>query len=60
MAIGLSHSGPNVYTSPEPSREVLVGTTDGVALVERAADGWRVAHRALPDRHISAIVVESV
>jgi len=58
MAIGLSHSGPNVYTSPEPSREVLVGTRDGVTIVERAGDGWRVAHRALIDRHISAIVVE--
>jgi len=58
MAIGLSHSGPNVYSSSAPSREVLVGTRDGVAILERTAAGWRVAHRALTDRHVSSIVVE--
>jgi photosystem II stability/assembly factor-like uncharacterized protein len=50
-----------VYSSDEPARELLVGTREGVAVLERAGLGapWRVAHRALTDRFISAIVVES-
>jgi photosystem II stability/assembly factor-like uncharacterized protein len=58
MAIGLSHGGSNIYRSPEPSTRVLVGTADGIALIERSSVGWRVAHRALTDQHISAIVFE--
>ncbi len=58
MAIGLSHSGPNVYRSPAPAPELLVGTREGVAILERGAAGWRLAHRGLVDRHVSAIVVE--
>jgi photosystem II stability/assembly factor-like uncharacterized protein len=58
MAIGLSHSGPNVYTASAPSPEVLVGTMDGVAILAREEAGWRVARRALGGRHVSAIVVE--
>ena len=59
MTIGLTHGGSNVYSSQEPSREVLVGTRDGVAILERApGDGWRVAQQALPGKFISSIVVE--
>lgn len=59
MPLGLSHSGPNIYQSTAPSNQVLVGTKDGVAVVERDDGGvWRVARRALPDRHISSIVIE--
>ena len=36
MAIGLSHGGSNVYSSPEQSRQLWVATKDGLALVERA------------------------
>ena len=58
MALGLSHSGPNLYSSPAPSRELLVGTRDGVVILERAGLGspWRVAQRALPGRHISSMI----
>ena len=58
MAIGLSHGGSTIYSSPSPSQEVLVGTTEGVAIIERDGAEWHVAHRALADRHISAIVEE--
>jgi photosystem II stability/assembly factor-like uncharacterized protein len=60
MALGLSHSGPNVYSSSAPARELLVGTLDGVVIFEREGLGapWREARRALPGRHISSIVVE--
>src|SRR5262245_62403593 len=60
MAIGLSHGGSTIYSSPSLSTEVLVGTREGVVTVERPASGseWRVKHRALTDRHISAIIKE--
>ncbi|MGH7775433.1 MAG: WD40/YVTN/BNR-like repeat-containing protein [Candidatus Binatia bacterium] len=60
MAIALSHGGSNVYSSPSRSRQVLVGTKDGVVIVERDGDGlkWRVAHRALRGLHISSFTIE--
>ena len=60
MAIGLSHGGSTLYSSPSPSQEVLVGTREGVVTIERETSGseWRVKHRALTDKHISAIIKE--
>jgi photosystem II stability/assembly factor-like uncharacterized protein len=60
MAIGLSHGGSTIYSSPSPSPEVLVGTREGVVTIERPSSGseWRVKHRALTDKHISAIIKE--
>ena len=60
MAIGLSHGGSTIYTSPSPSQGVLVGTREGVVTIERGASGsaWRVKQRALTDKHISSIIKE--
>src|SRR5712691_10759273 len=60
MALTLSHGGPTIYRSPAPSRQVLVGTIQGVVCMERdpAGPGWHVAHRALTDKHIHALVIE--
>ena len=60
MAITLSHGGPTIYRSPAPSQQVLVGTIQGVVCIERDADGpgWHVAHRALTDKHIHALLIE--
>jgi photosystem II stability/assembly factor-like uncharacterized protein len=60
MAIGLSHGGSTLYSSPSPSQEVLVGTREGVVTIERDTSGseWRLKHRALTDKHISAIIKE--
>src|SRR5437867_2836954 len=60
MAIGLTHGGSNVYSSSAPSNEILVGTKHGVAILRRPGfgSGWRLAHQALPDLHISSIVFE--
>src|SRR5688572_13945516 len=60
MAIGLTHSGPNMFSSSSPTRELLVGTRDGLVILQRDGLGapWRVAHRALPGRFISSVVVE--
>lgn len=60
MAIALSHGGSTIYSSPSPSREVLVGTADGIAIIARDPEGpgWHIAHRALTGLHISAIIQE--
>jgi photosystem II stability/assembly factor-like uncharacterized protein len=60
MAITLSHGGPTIYRSPAPSKQVLVGTIEGVVCMERDADGpgWHVAFRTLPDKHIHALLLE--
>ena len=58
MAIGLSHGGSTIYSSPALSKEVLVGTKEGVAIIARDGSGWKLAHRALTDKHISAIIME--
>jgi len=60
MAIGLSHGGTTIYSSPSPAKQVLVGTREGVVTIERDTSGseWRLANRAITDKHISAIIKE--
>jgi photosystem II stability/assembly factor-like uncharacterized protein len=58
MAIGLSHGGTTIYSSPSLSNEVLVATREGVVTIARAGAQWKVAHRAITDKHISAIIKE--
>ncbi|HWP59281.1 MAG TPA: hypothetical protein VNL14_15410 [Candidatus Acidoferrales bacterium] len=58
MPVGLSHGGSNIYSSAAPARELLAGTKDGVALLEREDGKWRLTHRSLGGQHISAILVE--
>lgn len=58
MAIGLSHGGTTIYSSQSLSKEVLVGTREGIAIIEREGSGWRVTQRAITDKHISAIMME--
>src|SRR5579872_4418836 len=58
MAIGVSHGGQNIYASDARTDEVLVGTKDGVVLLQRRGAGWDVAQRSLAGMHISAILPE--
>jgi photosystem II stability/assembly factor-like uncharacterized protein len=58
MAIGLSHGGTTIYSSPSAATEVLVGTREGVAVIAREGATWRVATRSLVKKHISAIMSE--
>lgn len=58
MAIGLSHGGTTVYSSSSLSNQLLVGTSQGVVTVERNGAEWRIAHRAVTEKHISAIMKE--
>ncbi|HLY65283.1 MAG TPA: hypothetical protein VKU60_07110, partial [Chloroflexota bacterium] len=58
MAIGVSHGGANVYASDSRSDQVLVGTKNGVVLLERSGSGWHATHRALEGMHVSSIAPE--
>src|SRR3972149_900245 len=60
MAINLSHGGTTIYSSANLSNQILVGTREGVITVELEAgtSPWRISHRALTDKHISAIMKE--
>jgi photosystem II stability/assembly factor-like uncharacterized protein len=60
MAIGLSHGGTTINSSPSLSNEILVGTREGVVAIARdsTASDWKVARRAIPDKHISALTTE--
>jgi photosystem II stability/assembly factor-like uncharacterized protein len=59
MAIGLSHGGSNVYSSPQRSRQLWVSTQDGLVLFERAnSQAWHEVQRALRGQHLSSILFE--
>ena len=58
MRTALSHGGSNVYSSASRSQEILIGTKDGVVVIERNGAGWRMARQSLRNRHISAIIME--
>jgi photosystem II stability/assembly factor-like uncharacterized protein len=60
MVIALSHGGTTEYASLTRSTEMLVGTVDGVVIMEREAGGsaWRVLDRSLSGSHVRAIIFE--
>jgi len=60
MAIGLSHGGTTIYSNPSPSKQIFVGTREGVVTIERDGAEWRIGQRAVTDKHISAIIREPV
>ena len=58
MAIALSHGGATQYASSKRSQEILVGTKEGVAILQQdPAGAWKLAERTLPDLHISSIIM---
>jgi photosystem II stability/assembly factor-like uncharacterized protein len=58
MTIALSHGGPTIYSSSSRSKELLVGTTEGIVKLERNGSGWKPTDRFLPTVHISCILIE--
>ena len=59
MAIALSHGGSTIYSSPQPSEELWVGTTEGVMFLKRDGErSWHVGGQTLKGQHISSILVE--
>jgi len=60
MIVCLSPNGGNVYRGQQPPTRLLVGTVDGVVILERGGLGaaWQSAGRALQGLHISALLYE--
>jgi photosystem II stability/assembly factor-like uncharacterized protein len=60
MAISLSHGGGDTMsTATAPSTKVLVGTTDGVAILERSGHSWVVTDTTLTGNHVHALLYEA-
>jgi photosystem II stability/assembly factor-like uncharacterized protein len=51
----LSNGGDNIQRAGVASDTILVGTVDGVALVQKSARGWAVRHRALQGVFVSGV-----
>ncbi|HLG69536.1 MAG TPA: glycosyl hydrolase [Chloroflexota bacterium] len=60
MTACLSPNGLNVYRESEPVRRLLVGTLNGLAVLERQAPGggWKVSGRVLDGVHVSSLMIE--
>lgn len=56
----LSPGGTNIFRLGDAPKKVLVGSTEGIFLLERGANSraWRVSARALPECHIHALMPE--
>lgn len=56
MTISLSHGGTTMFRSTTPAQKVLLGTMDGVQIIERQSDGaWKHTGKGLAGKHIQAI-----
>jgi photosystem II stability/assembly factor-like uncharacterized protein len=51
----LSNGGTNTQRSRAASNTMIIGTVDGVVMLERAAHGWIVKNRALGGCSVSAV-----
>ena len=62
MRVLMSIGGPTVFETSAPADELVIGTVNGVAWLERDGRGkpWRETHRALTGRHISNLVEDPV
>ncbi len=59
MPIALSHGGSNIYSSSSRSKQILVGTKQGVVVLEHLGDSqWRRVHTSLTDWFISSLIIE--
>lgn len=61
MMVCLSPNGLNCYTDQAPPKQLLVGTIDGVAVLERQAtsDEWKRTGQLLKGLHISSLLFDS-
>ncbi len=53
--VSLSNGGMNSFRAARPSSRLVVGTVDGVAMLDREGTGWRVARRALEGCAVGAV-----
>jgi photosystem II stability/assembly factor-like uncharacterized protein len=60
MVVCLSPNGRNLHADQGPPTRLVVGTVDGVAILERAAPDapWQPAGRALAGQHVSSLLYE--
>jgi photosystem II stability/assembly factor-like uncharacterized protein len=60
MTVCLSPNGSNTYQATAAPCQLLVGTVEGVAVLERSAPGaaWAVARHTLEGQHVSALLWE--
>lgn len=60
MKVCLSPNGRNVFAGEALPSELLVGTIDGISVLERQGPGnsWKKSGHQLKDRHISALLLE--
>ena len=58
MTICLSHAGTATYNSSSPSEKLLIGTADGVYILQREDLGqWRLTEKSLDGCHVSTLFV---
>ena len=53
----LSNGGHHSHRATRPSDTIVVGTVDGIAVLNRTDGGWTVAHRALAGCVVSAVTI---
>jgi photosystem II stability/assembly factor-like uncharacterized protein len=51
----LSNGGTNAHRSRAASDTMVIGTVDGIVVLERSARGWKIKHRALGGCSVSAV-----
>src|ERR1700722_18689138 len=51
----LSNGGTNAHRSRAPSDTMVIGTVDGIVVLERSTQGWKIKHRALGGCSVSAV-----
>ena len=51
----LSNGGSNSHRTDRPSNTLVVGTVDGVVVLERAGQNWKVKQRELGGCFVSAV-----
>ncbi|MPZ12934.1 MAG: glycosyl hydrolase [Chloroflexi bacterium] len=60
MSVCVSIGGPTVFRSDSPSNEILVGTTDGIVFLQKAAPNaeWQESGHVLEGKHVSTLLIE--
>lgn len=53
--VSLSNGGANTFGGAGACGRLVIGTVDGVSVLDRDGQGWRVAHRALEGCAVGAI-----
>src|ERR1700724_1167372 len=51
----LSNGGTNAHRSRAASDAMVIGTVDGIVVLDRSTQGWKIKHRALGGCSVSAV-----